>query len=828
LVRALPSLLDQPQLRRLLALSQASQNRFDDAEATLRDDKSPENRLLAAEMAARRDNKEAIKIVEDIDVIGQDNLVELKWRILGDLALRVGDYERVDSAIVALSGQPAGRLLADLLRLRKDAQLDSDEKERHARLIAIASTEFTLTNNLPRYLVAEEMRNQGLPAEAAKLVEPIIDLQTLNPATRLYLGCLVEARRDEAFRLSLAKACPDIQKDPEILWLLASHSWNVGDLPEARRAVDALLSDQPNSGTARLLRIEILLRSDDIDGLLPELARPIERLMFVRLRDKFRLASLLGHFGHMDRAVAYAYRLFLENREISQAWLCFEGLILLERMNHHNHERSWDPKVVGDDAAVDIDYEDGTKQFIIVEPDGMLRRLDSDSWEPKHLLVQTIAGLEVGSQFVNPANAIPGTIRQIRHKYVAKHHFVLTNHETRFPHVSAFRSIPIDVSTPDGLAPLLEELKAKHDWVEQEQDNYRKGPSPLALFAHRIGTDTIDVAEGLMAQEQPLKVAFGSQAERDTAMAAIASNGAAGCVLDLLAYWTCWRLGALSPLAEVCGTIHISQSTMDQLQARRERISQSARTGIKSARYHDGKMAITEVAPDAVQGWLAEVDRAIEWARTNAVVCPLIVPEKTPEVLRDFLRGIPQIFDSLVLAMQKDFLLITDDLPTRDFGRHFGFAQSAWLQPVFMVAGNKHKIDFDTYVKWTAHLISVGYNYVCVSGGVLIRATSIDLEGSECPGYYVKQIVKMIGGTAAEPESHIRVVVEFLRHVWNDSSTLGYREQTTSLLLENLIRERTADYRRILRTIIWVVPDIPTLTKYLTGWLRGHFIDLRA
>jgi tetratricopeptide (TPR) repeat protein len=829
LVRALPSLPDQPQLRRLLALSQASQDRFADAEVTLRDDQHPESRLLAAEMVARRDNKEAIKLVENIDPIGQDHLVELKWRVLGDLALRVRDYERVNSAITGLASLPDGKLLADLLELRRDSQLDTDEDERHARLIKLSGAEFTLANSLSRYLVADEMRNQGLPAEAAKLIEPIIDLQVLNPATRLYLGCLVDARRDEAFRVSLANACPDVRKDPEILWLLATHSWNVGDLPESGRAVDALLSDQPNSGAARLLRIEILLRSDKIDELLPELDRPIERLAFNRLSDKFRIASLLGHFGHMDRAVAYAYKLFLENREISQAWLCFHGLVLKEGTNLGNSDNSWDPKVVCENAAVDIEYEDGEKQFVIIEPDGMLRRLDEDSWEPDHPLVQRINGLPVGAQFANPTNGKSGTIRQVRHKYVAKHHFVLANHEARFPSVSAFRSIPVDVSTPDGLAPLLDELRAKHDWVEQEQENYRKGPWPLAILAHRVGCDTVEVADGLAAQELPLKVALGSEAERNGAVAAIGSNRTAGCVLDLLAYWTCWRLGALGALADVCGTIHIAQSTMDQLQARRESISHSAQTGSKNARYQDGKIAITEVAPEVIQAWLADVDGAIEWARSHANVCPLIVSEKTPEALREFLRDNPsEIFDSLFLAMQKELLLITDDMPTREFGKRFGFGRSTWLQPVFMVAGNRRKIDFETYLKWTAHLIGAGHNYVCVSGKALICAASIDAEAGDCPGYFFKQITRMLGGAAADPASHVRVAVEFLRHVWNDPSARRYRERATGLLLEQLVRDRTSDYRRILRTIMWVVTDIPALNAYLIAWLRGHFLDMAA
>ena len=65
--------------------------------------------------------------------------------------------------------------------------------------------------------------------------------------------------------------------------------------------------------------------------------------------------------------------------------------------------------------------------------------------------------------------------------------------------------------------------------------------------------------------------------------------------------------------------------------------------------------------------------------------------------------------------------------------------------------------------------------------------------------------------------------VEFLRHLWNDPSARRYRERATGLLLEQLVRDRTSDYRRILRTVMWVVTDMPALNAYLIAWLRGHF-----
>jgi predicted Zn-dependent protease len=205
------------------------------------------------------------------------------------------------------------------------------------------------------------------------IIEPIADLQHLSPATRLYLGCLADARRDETLRKALSTASPAVANDPETLWLVATHSWNIGDLPESRRALDKLLSVQPDDGSARLLKIELLLRSDDLDNLLPELDRPIEKLRFHRLTDRFRVAALLGNFGHIDRAVAYAYRLFQENKAMSQAWMCFSGLVLREGTDIKAVEEDWKLSAVAENAAVDIEYDDGEKSFIIIEPDSAKR-----------------------------------------------------------------------------------------------------------------------------------------------------------------------------------------------------------------------------------------------------------------------------------------------------------------------------------------------------------------------------------------------------------------------------------------------------------------------
>jgi cellulose synthase operon protein C len=161
-------------------------------------------------------------------------------------------------------------------------------------------------------------------------------------------------------------------------------------------------------------------------------------------------------------------------------------LVLEEGRGEEDRARRWDASIVASDTAVDLRYDDGESLFLVVEPDANLRRFDNESWEPDHPLVQTISGLSKGARFVDPAGR-EGTITELRHKYVARLHYVIRQHERRFPQIQGFRRISIDVERPGGLDDMLSELKSRHDWFGREQDQYQNGPCHSVCL--RIGWD---------------------------------------------------------------------------------------------------------------------------------------------------------------------------------------------------------------------------------------------------------------------------------------------------------------------------------------------------
>ena len=828
--QSLQKIQPDPGLILLLALAQATQGKRNEAIATLEISTDPENQLFKAELVSPDKPATALESLLEIDPTSlKPRSAQHRWELIGEMALEIGEMDTFKTAVAALREQfPTEIISAELLELRGELKTGMGQETTHDWLKAMADSLSPKSDLATRCSWAEELRNQGLPEEASRLLEGFFDLSRVNPLTTLYLECLAVARRDQAFRDAIAIAAPAVRETPAILWLIASHAWNSGDLDTAFSAIERLVAHSPEVAQGRQLKIQILLRQNRMAEVRAELEVPVESLDWRQTGEACRIASLLAHFGYIDRGVAFAYRLFLKHRDETPAWMTlFSILFRIEQKEGEDSAARWCVETVALDTAVDLRYDDGEKIFCIVESDPALLQIDTESWEPEHRLVRTLMGLKIGDHFVD-ADGREGTVTQLRHKYIARLHYIMEHYEKRFPEIFGIRRMKVDTSRPDGLnqfvEEFIEELKTHRDSVEQEQENYLRQNWPLGVLAHRLGHDTIEVAAGLARQGIPLKVAVGNPEAREEADRLVQENTRKGCVLDLLMLWTAWRLQALEVVEEICGPIHLPRSVMDRLWERREKIDFSIRDGLRSASYEDGKIACLEVAPEDVRGLRDDMDALIAWAEAHTTICPLLAGEDLPSELREFLRaGKSDLFDSLIVAKHSGRLLVSDDLPTRELGREIG-VPGVWMQSVFWIARNQGLIDLGTFTRWIANLIDSGQDYTSVTGEMLIRALQLDAEQGEAPGYFFKTLIKPIGGKTAEPSSHLKVCADCLSVLWVDRLAMTYRAPATGLLLRQLIHDRQGDYVQILRALFnWAWP-IKWLRDYLLGWAKGHFL----
>lgn len=828
IVRALPQTGPEPQLRRLLALSQLHLERAADAIATLAGDEDAENRLLRAQLLADAGELAvALQVAAEVDDVGQtDRLLRLKWEVIGDVALRMGDDARVAEAVESLRRHEPEGVTASLLAIRAErrkAGVAGQDASRDA-LRALAAAVPADLEILPRFAVAEALCEAELADEASRLLESHVDLTRPSPAANLYLRSLADARRDSELQRVLDAASPELRDDPATQWVVATHTWNLGDLPTSLAVVNAILAGHPEHSRARLLRVEIFIRQARAADIQAELAKPIEDLDWKGRSDIYRLASLLAHFGHNERAAALGYRLFLEHRDESRAWLTFSGLVLTEGRGAPQEAGRWLVEGVAKNTAVDLAYDDGEAAFFVLEPDVRLRRLDEDSWEPTHPLARAVMGLKAEERFVAP-DGREGVVRQVRHKYVARLHYVLERHEARFPASGAIRMMGVDPSVEGGLDELIAETKTRRDWVAAEAEEYRNGALPLSLLAQRTGTHVIDAAQGLVAEGVKLRVASGTVEERAFANRSLGGNARRGCVFDTHTFWTAWRLDALDVVVALAGPISVPQSLLDSLRARIEELQPAAAgEGLKTFTYHDGKLALNETGPEAVAELVADLKRATGWLEQFATVAPVIAGEDLPPELREVLRsGVSDFYDSLLLAAHEKLLLISDDHLTRTGATVLGVEGATWLHHLFTYASGRRRLDQPTYVRWSVALLGMGQNYLSLTGSVLAAAAALEGSDTKAPGPMFRQLCAALGGREADPESHLRATVECLGHIWGDPASTAYRQPVTSHLLRSLIRDRE-DYGVMLRKLYVRLGQGTELARYFRAWLRGHFL----
>jgi hypothetical protein len=828
LVRGIAVCGGDPQLRRLLAIAQFNQQRTQDAIQTLANDNDPENVLLRAQLLSTiADHKTALSLVQSIaEADLAPRLKPFRLMLLGEIGLATLDWVLIDQVIGQLHDTAPDELASELLSVRKLRRQTQDRKAVQEALLRLIARVSDGTGAVTRFDVAHEAYTLDLPAAAADLLEKHIDLQQPDPPTFLYLESLATARRDTALRAALARCSDDVRNDPRLQWVVAANAWNRGDLEASASALELVLSRQPNHARARLLKIDILMRQDKSSAVRAELAADLERLPWDNARDQFRLAGLLNDFGYADRAAALAYRLFLKHRDLSRAWMALSGIVL--NVGKSRNDTLWHIDVIGPDAAVDLVYDDGSTHFFVIENETELRNLDESSWEPSHKLAAAIRGLKKESRFVGP-DGREGKVANVRHKYVARLHYVLQNYETRFPTIFGVKQVAVDPAVEGGLNNIIAELQTRRDFIAEQAERYSNGLWTLEAFAKQVGVDPLDAAAGLVANGRKLKVAIGTVDERDYASQSIKDNGRRGCVLDLATFWTAHRLRVLDALKDTCGLIHVPQSVVDHLRLRRDHLADGAAEGRSSATLVDGKFTIVKTPPEQIVAARADIDAALQWLNDNASVRPMDVSDDLPAELRDILRKDEHaLLDAVILAVQHKLLLVSDDLPLRQLAQSLG-ARGCWLHAALMQAANANRLEFDKYVRSSADLALAGHNFLSVTGEVVVRAAKMDAETGPSPGPLATALAGLLGGKIADRRSHTIVALKSLSLLWSDSETHAYRRPVASLVLRSVTRERVADCLDMLDDIEAAASQLiaADLADYIRAWRTGHFLTRR-
>ena len=109
------------------------------------------------------------------------------------------------------------------------------------------------------------------------------------------------------------------------------------------------------------------------------------------LSAKLQLARALVAFGQHERALRFAYRLFLTNRDTPEAWMALMAVVF-------GLPRDGDPdllrEVADDEAVIEIKTDRGEALRYSVEVDEELRRYTTDAIDVIHPVATAVRGLK--------------------------------------------------------------------------------------------------------------------------------------------------------------------------------------------------------------------------------------------------------------------------------------------------------------------------------------------------------------------------------------------------------------------------------------------------
>ncbi|MFI8615977.1 hypothetical protein ACIGHN_10760 [Acidovorax sp. NPDC077693] len=304
---------------------------------------------------------------------------------------------------------------------------------------------------------------------------------------------------------------------------------------------------------------------------------------------------------------------------------------------------------------------------------------------------------------------------------------------------------------------LLQQARKRREHVESVFGLYREQRIPLGLLAKMLGSDPVSLLLEWPSREMSLFVGIGSEDERQAAFLTIRKTEQR-FVTDILTIAEILRRKTGPAVVATIGRPMIPESQRQWLLAIMERLP-SERTA--SMQEDGGRLRVIEI-PDAHKLRRMRFLKAIlAFIDENCEVVATAGPETQSRELRELVSLLDDpSADCVLLCLEKDAALLTEDGSFRLLALGSGVKDASWLQPVWMIAVEQGHLDAKSYAKCVASKILANHDFVSVSGDDLMVLASTNPQK-------ISPAVRAALATFTRPTleilSGIHVCVEFLR-----------------------------------------------------------------
>ena len=520
------------------------------------------------------------------------------------------------------------------------------------------------------------------------------------------LECAGRLERDEL----LLETFEELHRRTAVEWRLLEIELHYLHQYHAQKAIDrlnAFLDRNPGHKLARLHRSGIAWEmglNDLIASSLVDLPS-VEELPLSYIRIALKMISL---GNNRDQIVDYAYRFLKLNFGKSEA---HSALIFSVLGLPHDHEKDPNLPEVVEDAAVGYrELPNGAVRWTVLvktdAPDANFEERSVDDAVSKELF-----GKKVGEQFLLSKGIQDkfGEIVQILPKQVRRFQDSLTEMPTRFPaEASHFQSVTL--GNPGeldlGMVKVFESVRRRAEQVISVQDTYKNNPIPIHLTAMQFGANAYEAMLHFARSESvEIKCCSGDHATFESAVNAFQS--AKSIVIDITSVATFRMLGIedfLTPEVFV-----ISHDSLVEL--RETLVDEVPDQPGGTMFFQDGRYTLYEEDREQKKRRL-EADREFfEKVRAGTTMQPSLsvaaVDATQRAKLFKFLGKYG--FETVMLAVEPDTVLLTDDLVQGDLAvGNFG-ARRAWTHAFLVHLRRTDRISQDRFTAAVARLIGMQY-----------------------------------------------------------------------------------------------------------------------
>ncbi|MEY9465528.1 tetratricopeptide (TPR) repeat protein [Bradyrhizobium ottawaense] len=669
-----------------------------------------------------------------------------------------------------------------------------------------------------RLMVAHEADRAGSPATVIQLLDGHLPFEGFEKDFELLSVAHANEHPHRERNLTFFSQLPALLRDSHpIARAHASVLADVGKLPEAIKLLRHLHAEDPTDAFVALRLCDALHRSGDVAGV-QAVVRGIDLARLVGVPEHImRLAHEALRQGDFSRAYVAAYDLVRRHPNNPNVALGYAGLGLMYEVNP-----MFAATTAGLGTYVAVEAPDGLRQDFVIDEGADFFGMNVQAATSG--IATRVTGLRRGETFEMPKFGLDQPeiwkIVEIKSKYLHLQHRVFEEFETRFPGKPGLARFTVG---EDNIDSVLDVVRRSAEENIKNAQVYMEKPFPLAIIARGLGGDVVSFAQFVRQLGGRIVTCAGNLPERTGAVRLARQHRGRGAVLDAYSAWVAAEIGVLPALRTWFGALRTPSSTMAMIDRMTQRENDGRGRRQMTISYQNGQFYRHEVTDEYRDHQIGAINRVRDCIEQNCEVVQVLVPDDISEAAENLLAvGGSRFLDAAFLAARTNALLLSDDMRFRQLAAEATGTAGIWLQAALLAATEARQFPASEYAKAVVGLARNAHDHVVLNAPLLYLIAREDEDGF--PG--LRAALSCLGGPNAEMVSHLNVLVSFIALLWPPDDVLDWLKTraATGLSLEIFLSARSRDWAPLLGEIMLRTHRNPALTRYVSGWLRGHFI----